>query len=286
MRSSAQRRTSGREIQATKATAQNRPRPSTISSRGPAPTSQKAPRVQSIGRGFDVLFAIAKSEAGLKAKDVIEQTRLNRQTAYHIIHSLAAIGVITKNRDNRYVLGLRTAALADGFKRHLAPPELLGPVIREVAARTGETAYAVGWWEGEITVIGTARGSNAVSASEVPQGLFGSAHARASGKLLLAMLSPLEREKYIRDHKLEARTAKTICDRTKLERELEQIRKEGFAIDHEEFLIGLCCMAVPVGGPNSGFAIAFSAPVERFDAKRKILLRTLREISERAGGIN
>lgn len=278
------RRAAVRGERATIAVSLDRSRANVDSLRAAAAKGRKKPRVQSVGRGFDVLFAIARSDSGLKAREIVEQTLLNRQTVYHIIHSLVAIGVITKNRDNKFVLGLKIAALAEGFKRHLAPPELLGPVTREVAARTGETAYAVGWWEAEIAVMASARGSNAVSAKEVPQGMFGYAHARASGKLLLSLLSPMERDKYIAGHKLEIRTPKTIRDRVRLEKELEQIRKDGFAVDHEEYLQGLCCMAVPIGDVNSGFAIAISAPVERFDAKRRLLLRTLREIAQKAEG--
>lgn len=247
-------------------------------------TRSSLPRVQSIGRGFTVLFAIAKSETGLRAKEIIELTGLNRQTAYHIIHSLNAVGVITKNRESKYVLGLKVAGLVDGFKRHLAPPELLAPLIREVAQRTGETAYAVGWSEGEIIAIATARGSAAVSATEVPHGYYGNAHARASGKLLLALASPLDRENYFRVHKLDALTPQTICDRSRLEDEFKRIRRDGFAVDKEEFVAGLCCMAVPVGGANSGFAIAISAPVDRFNSTRKSHLRIMREVAEATGG--
>ena len=56
----------------------------------------KSPRIQSIGRGFAVLFAIAHSDSGLHTKDIIEELGLDRQTVYHILQSLSAIGVITK----------------------------------------------------------------------------------------------------------------------------------------------------------------------------------------------
>jgi len=43
------------------------------------------PRIQSIGRGSAVLFAIAQSDSGLHAKDIIQKLGLDRQTVYHIL---------------------------------------------------------------------------------------------------------------------------------------------------------------------------------------------------------
>ena len=155
------------------------------------------PRIQSIGRGFSVLFAIARSDRGLKARDIAAQLHLDRQTTYHILQSLEAIGVVTKSRENSYVLGLRVAELLEGFPRHLAPPERLAPLARALVKEIGETSYVVGWVNDEIVVLATARGTKPVSAIDVPQGYTSNVHARASGKLLLALAEPARRSSYL-----------------------------------------------------------------------------------------
>lgn len=242
-----------------------------------------APRIQSLGRGFSVLFLIAKSENGLMAAEIIKQTKLNRQTIYHILQSLSAVGVIVKNHSSqRYVLGLKVAGLIEAFKRHLAPPERLAPLVREIANRTGETAYAVGWAEGEIVVISAMRGSATVTAIDVPPGYFGNAHARASGKLLLALSSPDTRKAYFETRKLKPLTPRTITDLAVLEKHFAQIRKQGYALEKEEFVPGLSCIAVPVGDADSGFAIALSAPSHRVEEKLKLYLQTMREVAVRS----
>ncbi|UPJ26389.1 IclR family transcriptional regulator [Bradyrhizobium sp. CW1] len=242
------------------------------------------PRIQSLGRGFSVLFLIAKSENGLMASDIIKETKLNRQTAYHILQSLSVLGVIVKNHNSqRYVLGLKVAGLIEAFKRHLAPPERLAPLVREIANRTGETAYAVGWAEGEIVVISAMRGRATVTAIDVPPGYFGNAHARASGKLLLALSSPDVRKAYFETRKLEALTPRTITNLVALEKHFAQIRKQGYALEKEEFVPGLSCIAVPIGDTETGFAIAVSAPSHRVEENLTLYLQVMCEVAMRSG---
>ena len=149
---------------------------------------QAKPRIQSAVRTISILLAVADSPNGLKAKEIMEKLGLSRQVTYHLIHTMHGTGIIRKNDSNRYVLGLATVSIAEGFSRQLAPPEHLARRVRSIVAATGETAYAGGWVDGEIVALATARGESPVGAAQVPQGYSGYAHARAAGKLLLAMV--------------------------------------------------------------------------------------------------
>jgi IclR family acetate operon transcriptional repressor len=226
--------------------------------------SDAKPRVQSALRTVEILLAIAQSSDGLKIKEITSQLGLSRQVTYHLIHTLQGTGIIRKNENNRYVLGLAAASIAHGFQRQLAPPEHLAPRVRSIVAATGETAYAGGWVDGEIVVLATARGESPVGAAQVPHGYSGYAHARASGKLLLALAEPAVCEAYLAKHTLEARTRRTITDRNELLKEFKRIRTRGYALDEEEFHEGLRCLAVPVGGLGGRYVLGISVPSERF----------------------
>ena len=238
------------------------------------------PRVQSAARAVAILMEVARTSNGLKAKEISEAMNLSRQTAYHLIHTLVGIGILRKNSQGRYVLGLGAGVIADGFARHLSPSEHLGPRVRSVVAATGETAYASGWIDGDIIALIAARGNAAVSAADVRTGLASHAHARASGKLLLAVADPDRRESYLARHALTPRTAKTIVSRELLDREMATIRERGYAIDDEEFVEGVCCLAVPIEGAEARFALCISSPKERFDANRDRYLQILSEIAK------
>lgn len=250
----------------------------------PAPAPQPRPRVQSAARAVGILMAVAQSESGLTTREISEQLGIGRQATYHLLHTLVGTGMLARGEPRRYVLGLRVGALAEGFARQLAPSEHLAPIVRELAKETGETSYASGWWSNEITLLTVARGSNPVSAAEVSQGHIGDAHARASGKLLLANATAAGRRDYLDLHPLPARTEKTIIDRGELEAHLDQIREQGYAEDIEEFALGLCCLAVPLDRGLSPFALSLSAPRGRYLENRDRYLAALRRAAEPLSG--
>jgi IclR family transcriptional regulator, acetate operon repressor len=222
-------------------------------------------RVQSALRAISILLTVSHSPDGLRVKDITEKLGLSRQVTYHLIHTLQSTGILRKNENNRYVLGLAAVAIAEGFHRQLAPPEHLGGRVRSVVDATGEAAYASGWVAGEVVALYTARGQSPVGAAQVPLGYSGFAHARAAGKLLLALADPVAVKTYLETHVLEPRTLRTITDHKALFEEFKRIRERGYAIDNEEFDEGLSCMAVPFEGLNGRFVLGISVPSSRFD---------------------
>jgi len=103
-------------------------------------------------------------------------------------------------------------------------------------------------------------------------------HCSASGKIFLAQMSPAQRRRLLANAKLEAYTPKTLTELEALEREVQRVRKDGYAFDNEEFLPGLLCIAalVPNESGPSNLCIAVQAPVMRLDMdKAKKLLPAL-----------
>jgi DNA-binding IclR family transcriptional regulator len=95
-------------------------------------------------------------------------------------------------------------------------------------------------------------------------------HCTANGKLLLAYAPAATRHQLLRALRLTPSTPRTITTRARLQRELAEIARRGWSEDDEEFLVGVCCLAVPVrdrrGGVVAGLAV--SAPSARFDLAR------------------
>jgi IclR family transcriptional regulator, acetate operon repressor len=249
----------------------------------PTQLDEREPRVQSVARAIRILLAVGQSPSGLKGSQIAAATGLPKQATYHLVHTLVTTGMITRNERGLYVLGLRIGTLAEGFRRQLAPPEHLAPVVRRISSETGETAYASGWWNGEIVTLATSPGMSPVLASEVPHGTYTDSHARASGKLLLAFAAEDTRSRYLSSHELTARTKMTITVLPKLYKEFDRIREAGYALDCEEYSQGLCCIAVPIDAGSLPYALTVSAPVDRF---RKNFTQYLETILGIARGIS
>jgi IclR family acetate operon transcriptional repressor len=116
-----------------------------------------------------------------------------------------------------------------------------------------------------VTILTSVEGKQAVRVARLHIGLEGGAHARAAGKLLLALASPKVRRAYLAGHPLEPLTDRTMTDRDRLEAELERICEQGYAVDEAEFSPGVACVAAPILVNNIPIgAYSVSAPVARF----------------------
>src|SRR5206468_6378485 len=91
----------------------------------------------------------------------------------------------------------------------------------------------------------------------------------ASGKIFLAQMSREKRRRLLAHAPLERCTPNTITDIDRLEREVRRVERDGVAIDDEEFLPGLVCVAVlvpPPAGAASNLCVALQAPASRISA--------------------
>jgi DNA-binding IclR family transcriptional regulator len=173
--------------------------------------------------------------------------------------------------------------LAAAYERQTLPPTELTVPLRALASATGETAYLGVWRDGQIEIRAQATGHHAVQVANLKPGFHSDAHARASGKVLLAFAEPGVRDRYFAAHPLRRLTANTITEPTRLMDELDRVRSTGFATEEEEFSEGVACIAVPIiTDPYLIGAYAISGPVERYRSQWATYLAQLRNTVERA----
>jgi DNA-binding IclR family transcriptional regulator len=71
-------------------------------------------------------------------------------------------------------------------------------------------------------------------------------HCSSVGKCILAYLPVEKRNKMLDEVEFIPYTEKTKTSKGALVKELEQIRKSGYALDDEELSVGVCCIAAPI----------------------------------------
>lgn len=239
-------------------------------------------RIRSVERASDVLFLLAGQSRGRTAAAIADELGLNVATTHHLLNTLAGVGLAVKDDARRYWLGPRVLLLARGLVHQPVPHHLTGP-LHALAARTGETAYLAAWPDDEIRALASVGGVNAVRVVDVERGPYHHAHARATGKLLLAYARPRTRDAYLSAHPPQRLTPRTICDSHSLATELARIRKQGYAEDHEEFVEGVCCVSAPA--LVDGVAVAaytVSAPAQRYHRDAAALLDAVRAAASAA----
>jgi IclR family acetate operon transcriptional repressor len=231
----------------------------------PAP---RATRIRSVARASQILLHVAEREERT-AREIAAAFGLPLPTCYHLLNTLVAEGLLSKDTRRQYHLGPKVGSLSDAFQRRLAAPEHLMRELHRLAETTGETALASAWRNGEVTVLASVEGDRAVRVAGLHSGYTSHGHARSSGKLLLAYAVDPLREAYLRGHALEPLTGHTIVQRSRLLEEFVRIRECGHAVDEEEFREGVACVSAPViENGVAAAALTLSAPVERFRRRR------------------
>jgi DNA-binding IclR family transcriptional regulator len=243
-------------------------------------------RIHSVSRASKILLAVAVSQNGLQAREVATRFDLALPTAYHLLATLTAEGLLHKDERRRYLLGPSAAVIAMAVGKDTSVPEYYLKPLRQLAAVTRETAYISAWRGGEIVVIATIEGAEAVRVAGLANGYGENIHARASGKLLLAFARDGVADEMLANMPLRKRTPNTITSRPELKRELRKIRQEGIAFDREEFLTGVKCVSAPIR--QDGVVLAcytVSAPAERFTIRRDRIVGALLNAAHKASDI-
>ncbi|WGW13656.1 IclR family transcriptional regulator [Saxibacter everestensis] len=211
---------------------------------------------QSIDRAAELVSLVVRSEGPLTFTELVEQTGLSRSTVSRLLQALERNGMLERDATGGYRGGALFAHYASRYDRVETLLSAAQPGMERIAEQTRETVY-----------LGVPRGGSVVQVAQIDSSFILGAtnwvdvdvppHCSALGKVLFAFGAiPLPEEP------LEPRTDKTITEIPALMSELEAVRKQGYAITHEELEVGLDALAAPVRGGDElvHAAIGVSGP--------------------------
>ncbi|MFE9324732.1 IclR family transcriptional regulator [Nocardia sp. NPDC052278] len=249
------------------------------------PTTRPAqPPVSMIERMTLILDAFDGSTPTLTLLGLAERTGLPRSTVHRILDQMIRLRWLA-HAPGGYRLGLRPLELGGLAADHNEIRDVVSPLLHELCQRTGMVGH-LGVLDGrEVLYLDKAGGRYTAS---IPTRLGGRmpAHSTALGKAILASLEPSIIETSFRD-RLPQLTPRTICDRAELHRELTRIRhRQGIAVDNEESVTGISCVAVPIRGRGAAIgALSLSGQIggDRTALDTARLARVLVEVAHEAG---
>ena len=241
---------------------------------------------QVLTRTFQILDALAEESSGLGVTTLAARLGLHKSSAHRLIMVLETNRFVEKKGETgRYQLGPRILELGLSALSRLDIYELSRPHLRRLVAETGETAHIGILRDGEITSIANVRSTQALHApSEV--GTRHATHCSALGKAILAFGPTEDLDSFLRDTKLEGFTRNTIVSPSMFIKEIETVRKNGYALDDEEREEGLRCIGAPVkdGTGTVVAAVSVAGPVFRITRSRiaslaEMVMRAAEQIS-------
>ncbi|HEX3952629.1 MAG TPA: IclR family transcriptional regulator [Stellaceae bacterium] len=231
--------------------------------------------------------ALAKSEEGVSLAELSATVAAPKSSLLGILRSMVALGYM-EHGHGLYRLGPKSFRLGADILAIRRFPNLVRPILQDLAAKSGETVFLVvlDHLAQRVTYADVIDSANPVRYT-VPTGTSRPLYVSAGGHMLLAYQEPSWSEAYLRATRLEALTARTITDPVLLRERLATIRREGFAISLGETVPGAAGIAAPIfnadGSVTAGLLIG--APMERFEQELPELKRLLREATTRIAGI-
>jgi DNA-binding IclR family transcriptional regulator len=220
----------------------------------------------STAKALGILECVAENQGRPAAvSDISVRLGLSKPTGHRIATALEEMGFLKRDvAARRLIEGNRLVRLAFNVLTAAASKAPRHSILEALAAATGETCNLGIVVGNQVAYIDRVEsrwplGLRFEPGSRVPM------HCTAIGKLLLAMMSPKQRDRVLASGPFPRYTETTIVDPHQLRRELVRIRKDRFSTDNQEFMSGVVCVAVPVTGPRGRVcaALAMSAPQAR-----------------------
>jgi IclR family transcriptional regulator, acetate operon repressor len=228
----------------------------------------------SLDKALSVLDLIGAAPNGMNNVDLLKETSLPKTTLYRILATLVERGLVRRDQLHRvYRLGFRYLELV---RNAYLMPDLVAAASVELRALrdlTGETAY-LAVLDG-VSVLSLERCDGAHShRSSAALGQSKPLHCTGQGKSILSRLPKDEAEALIRAIELTPLTEYTITDRRRLQVELGITAARGYAIDDEEIVLGVRCVAAPIvdAAGNVRGALSVAGPAYRLTRTRLELL--------------
>ncbi len=230
------------------------------------PRSLRDPIPTATARSLAILELVAQSPNAVDVGDVIEALALPKATAYRLVEGLLTSGYLVREpARRRLTVGFKFTNMALGVMRASMRDAGRHAVLRRLARMTNETCNIGAMLGGEVVYL------DRVEAEHWPLRLHFAAgsrvplHCSAIGKLHVALAPSRLRRSLLRSVDLIRFTPNTITDRAAFDEELKRIRRERVSFDHEEFLAGVICAAVPIVRRSGELiaGVAIQAPTAR-----------------------
>lgn len=202
--------------------------------------------VRALEKAFIVLEAMSQErKSGMALEEISRSGGIHKATAHRLLYTLSKLGYVSQDADTEmYSLSGKFFELGKNALPYQRLTAIAKPLMRRLLLTFGESVNLAVPHDGSLVYIQVLESPKSFRmAAYVGQSAL--MHCTSVGKCIAAFMSQKEREEYVARHGLPPVTPSTITSPQQFEADLEQVRKEGIALDNEEGAQGIIC----VGGP-------------------------------------
>ena len=231
-------------------------------------------QVQSLSRALKLLNALAVHSQGLSLSEVAGYVGLPNSTAHRLLTTLQNERYVRfESERSVWLIGVQAFCVGAAFVRSRDLVTIARPYMRRLMEQSGETVNLAIADRGEVIYIAQVETQKMMRAIAGPGGRA-PMHCSGLGKALLAVADAATLDKLMGSMELHRETAYTLITAQDLERDLDKARAHGFAVDNEENVVGLRCVAAVIYDEHSSplAALSVSGPTARITEQRIPLL--------------
>jgi IclR family KDG regulon transcriptional repressor len=206
-------------------------------------TGYSAPSVK---KAFKILQAISGSPTGLGVSELSKRLNMGKSTVHGITMGLEALGVVVRDPvHKKFNLGYTLLELSRRAYGRMKLRDVARVPMEQLAERVGETVF-MGIMSGDhATIIDVVESHHEMKITS-PPGTRLPLLAGTMGKVFLSQLEKKKAKEIIQKKGLVRFTSKSIVDQKKFFKEVEETKRRGYAIDDEEYMLGVRAIAAPI----------------------------------------
>ena len=211
-----------------------------------AKREKKSYVIQSVSNALNLLEEFKGNRDELGVTELSKMLNLHKNNVFRLLATLEAKGYIEQNKaTENYRLGVKSLELGQTFIKQLGLVRQAKPFLREIVEKCNEMAY-VGTIRQNSVIYLDVEEANQMVKVDNRVGWRVPIHCTAIGKVQVAYSSEEELEKLGILDEMERCTANTIVDRGEFLKHLKAVAKQGYALDNEEYNLGVRCVGVPL----------------------------------------
>lgn len=246
---------------------------------------------QTVQKALNLLEALVRSGQPRRLTELSRELGLTKPNVYRLLSTLSILGYVKKDpATTLYSPTLKLWELGSMMVRDVDLVSVAGPRLRRLCVETHESVQLAVFDSGFVVYVDKVDSPQPLKAmtsigSRVP------ASTTSTGKAILAWLSPDALDQAV-EH-VKRFTPLTMTRRRDIERDLEETRERGYAVNRGEFRLGVCGIAAPVRDRTQGVVASigvWGAEKNILGARREELahatLIAAREISRELGFVD
>lgn len=247
------------------------------------PPGYKAPAVL---KAFELLKLVAESRSEITLSELARQLGYSKGTLHGMIRALLQAGALAKAPNRKgFFLGPAVVELAFRSWNYFRITEHAQPLLEELRDRIGETVFLGVLSSSRGLIVATADAAKPLKIS-APPGTSIPLLAGAVGKIYLSQQPGNQAEKIISEQGLSKSTRRSFEKMEEYLAELAIVRRQGYAVDNEEYLPGVKAVAVALenqrGLPLAIWVVGFAdsmanAVIEKIAAETQRTAAKLRD---------